>query len=211
MSVTALENICRNVESNGPWKDQPVSNLQQYWTYGSQLDRRILKISYPLLRATEEKFEFMRWLRSIPDDEAFAISIETARNLQDMDVPDDLKDSSKRVGEKFLAMISNIRNYLHARLYAVDHLIENYEQFLKILSEYNEITEPEFIISNIEECDKVRASLSSIIGVKKDSAGVSRLGKLYSPEFSAVWRCLKNSNSSEAGNDGSVILRYLVS
>jgi uncharacterized protein YlaI len=218
-SEVALQNLCTDVSKRGPWPEQPYANATSYWNHSKTLDTRLLGVSYQLLLCIQEHVELINWLRGVSDDENFTSSLDIARSLQEMNAPMELWDSrSGRINEKYLSMISNVRDYLYAYLYTSDHRVATFEMFLSIFASMDMKTGA-LIMENIRTCSEVRAALAKVIGVKTNLSGSSRLVKLYSPELESTWRCQRvigvaHSNTlvavSGGGTDTSVALRYKI-
>jgi hypothetical protein len=203
----AINQLKLSIERNGPWENTKIREIETYWEYAKIVDKRLFKISLPLLLVIQDKMQLITWLRSIRDDEVFATSIEMSRSLQEMNTPIELWDSlSGRVNERFLSMISNVRGYLHAYLYDVDPHIISIETYLSIFGGFNEKTSPDRIIDNIRACHDVWKPLKQIIGVKRDMSGASRLIHLYSKECDSFWSCSKSSSNE----DSILFLKYKV-
>lgn len=216
----ALQNLCTDVSKHGPWKEQTYANAAAYWNHSKTLDVRLLGISFQLLLCIQEHVELINWLRSISDDENFTSSLDIARSLQEMNAPIELWDSKVgRINEKFLSMISNVRDYLYAYLYTTEHRVPTFEMFAAIFSAMDMKTSF-LIMENIRTCDEVRTALAKVIGVKTNLSGSSRLVKLYSEESSSIWRCQRSAAAGSGnvavagggglGSDSSVALRYTI-
>jgi hypothetical protein len=214
----ALQNLCTDVSGRGPWKEQSYSSAAAYWNHSKSLDVRLLGISYKLLSCIQEHIELINWLRGINDDENFSSSLDIARSLQEMNAPVELWDSRVgRINEKYLSMISNVRDYLYAYLYTVELRVGTFELFLTIFATMDMKTSS-LIIENIKICHDVRLALAKVIGVKTNLSGSSRLVKLYSEESYSIWRCQRSSGAAVSAlkgvnssvSDSSVSLRYTV-
>jgi hypothetical protein len=215
----ALYNLCTDVKKRGPWKEQKFFSAKVYWSHAKTLDIRLLDISYKLMLCVQEHAELINWLRGISDDENFMSSLDIARSLQEMNAPIELWDSKAgRINEKYLSMISNIRDYFYSYLYAAEYKVSSFDRFASIFSCMDTKTGESLIIDNIVACYEVRLALAKVIGVKTNLSGSSRLVKLYSEESNSIWRCQRSTGSAtstlaglnSSGSDCSVSLRYTI-
>lgn len=202
----ALSALTRDIETNGVWNEQRLHLVDSYWGKASNIDTRILEISKELLEAMRDCAPTLTFLRLIQSDNAFSSSLEIALGLQEMECPPDLWDAkSKRVNERYLSMLRNIRSYLYKCLYEYPAESKSFASFVSLYSSFNRAMNAGGIASNIRECHDVLEGLMQIIQNNSESASQSRLMQLYSVKFDSQWRCMYSNHQV---NDCTLYLYY---